>query len=333
MSQVLHADDNVAGAADLPDPRRAPSMATTPTREDSNEAERGRAVTSFGELRDAAEILDLISERVVRYRLPDLTITYCNAAWAELFRLDRDVAIGRSLDDFLSENGREGLRRQLALLGPACPTATDVEARSSLFDPELWLQWSDSFVDTPSGPEIVSVGRDVTEIHNLQERLTELATSDPLTGLANRRSFTERLDAALAADAEHGAPVTVVYADLDGLKRVNDTYGHAAGDRVLIGTAERLVAAVGELGTVARIGGDEFGVVVDDDGGCDDIVDRIERSLLEPIDLGNGRSVVPRASIGAATARPSSRDAGQLVAAADDAMYRVKRMRRGDGAG
>ena len=87
---------------------------------------------------DAESILDALSERVVRYRIDDLTITYCNEAWRALYGVDSDAVLGRQLDGFLSADAFVGLRHQLGLLGPDNPVVTDSIARSSLNDPDLW---------------------------------------------------------------------------------------------------------------------------------------------------------------------------------------------------
>ena len=104
---------------------------------------------------------------------------------------------------------------------------------------------------------------DVTEIVLAQEQLSHDALHDSLTGLPNRALLIDRLDAAMVRSAQHGRSVAVLFCDLDGFKRVNDTAGHAAGDAVLVETARRLSQAVREGDTVARVGGDEFVVIIE----------------------------------------------------------------------
>jgi len=121
----------------------------------------------------------------------------------------------------------------------------------------------------------------------------------------------------------------VAYIDLDGLKQVNDTYGHDAGDLVLCETARRLVAIVRGADVVARLGGDEFVVVYEPkDPNSDKLVDRIDAALVEPIELAGGTVVTCPASVGTADTRIVGASASKLLAAADDAMYQVKRARR-----
>jgi diguanylate cyclase (GGDEF)-like protein len=176
---------------------------------------------------------------------------------------------------------------------------------------------------------VQGVTRDVTELRHLQDRLAALALRDPLTGLANRRLLDELLDAELARTQRSGVALAVAYIDLDGLKQVNDTYGHDAGDVVLCEAARRLVTIVRGADVVARLGGDEFVIVYEPtDPNSDKLVDRIDAALGEPIEVASGASVCCPASIGTADTRIVGWSATKLLAAADDAMYQVKRARR-----
>jgi diguanylate cyclase (GGDEF)-like protein/PAS domain S-box-containing protein len=122
---------------------------------------------------DAEAMLDALPERVNRYRVSDLAITYCNAAWASQYGVEPSEAIGRPLDSFLSDDELEGLHSQLALLGPDNPALVDTVARAAPNAPGQWLEWSDRWVIGPDGPEVLSVGRDVTERFVAELRLAE----------------------------------------------------------------------------------------------------------------------------------------------------------------
>lgn len=111
--------------------------------------------------------------------------------------------------------------------------------------------------------EVLSVVRDVTDVVQAEERLTHAARHDNLTGLPNRVLLVDRLDAALTRAARDGHEVAVLFCDLDGFKRVNDTGGHSAGDAVLLETARRLTSVLRGDDIVARVGGDEFVIVVE----------------------------------------------------------------------
>ncbi len=123
--------------------------------------------------RGIAEMLNALPERVVRYTLPDLTIVYCNAAWAAAYNITPAEGIGRSLRDFLSADGQAGLTDQLARLGPDTPILTDPVFRSDIHSPGRYAQWVDRYVCDEDGEAIVAVGRDVTERRIADLKLAE----------------------------------------------------------------------------------------------------------------------------------------------------------------
>ncbi len=164
-----------------------------------------------------------------------------------------------------------------------------------------------------------------------QRRLRHQAYHDPLTGLANRALFHERLVQALDAHRLRGRPVAVLFADLDDFKLINDTFGHATGDRVLRAVAERLQACVTAEDLVARLGGDEFAVVLDHHpADAEPAGHRILAALREPFVIDR-RPIGVGASIGLVAPEPGeSLSPDALLRRADAAMYAGKR--RGKGA-
>ena len=173
------------------------------------------------------------------------------------------------------------------------------------------------------------VSRDVTELRQLQASMADLALRDPLTGLANRRLFDELLDAALARTERNGTPLAVAFLDLDDFKSVNDKHGHDVGDLVLRETAHRLLAIVRGADSVARIGGDEFVIVYESNHTTSyNLVKRIDRALSAPIKITPTTFVRCSPSIGIADTLAVGYDGTALLAAADDAMYTMKRTRQ-----
>lgn len=173
---------------------------------------------------------------------------------------------------------------------------------------------------------VQGIGRDVTEIRALQAELATLATRDPLTGLVNRRLLDELLRTSLNAAHRSDTAVTVAFLDLDDFKAVNDTHGHQAGDEVLLAASHRLLTTVRQADVVARVGGDEFVLVLDGDRATtDDVIARVLAGLSQPIRLTDGTTVRCPASIGRASTSEVGWDPATLLAAADAEMYDTKR--------
>jgi diguanylate cyclase (GGDEF)-like protein/PAS domain S-box-containing protein len=170
---------------------------------------------------------------------------------------------------------------------------------------------------------------DVTDRRRAESRLAHAATHDPLTSLPNRNLLEDRLHQACGRLRRGSQSVTVLFVDLDNFKAVNDSYGHAAGDRVLVEVAHRLLKVIREVDTVARLGGDEF-VIVCEDLSTDEeagLLERIENALAVPLIIDRDR-VVLVASIGSAHTRDPRADSADLLAEADQSMYRIKELRR-----
>lgn len=165
------------------------------------------------------------------------------------------------------------------------------------------------------------------ERKKIEDRLAWMALHDPLTGLLNRNAFRSQLDHTLARAERNGEAVAVFFLDLDDFKKINDTLGHNAGDLVLQSVAERLRGAVREMDVVARMGGDEFTVLVESvpsREGAETVARKILGAVEHPIRLA-GRSVRVTASVGLAYCdRARTCAADLLVRGADEAMYRAK---------
>jgi diguanylate cyclase (GGDEF)-like protein len=160
------------------------------------------------------------------------------------------------------------------------------------------------------------------------DALEQLADSDTLTPLPNRRAFLRRLDALVKHVARHDTPAAVLFIDLDGLKRINDDYGHQAGDTVLKHVAHLLSQSLRASDMVARIGGDEFGLILDQLGETDAQAKAValsERIAQESVDVGPTRIRIA-VTVGSAAVRPND-TVDTLLDRADHAMY-AKRLYR-----
>lgn len=163
-----------------------------------------------------------------------------------------------------------------------------------------------------------------------EARLQQMALADELTGLPNRRLLSDRLSQSLARARRDQGMVALLCIDVDGFKLVNDTYGHGSGDALLTQVAQRMKARFRESDTLARIGGDEFALILDHIASRDvaqDAAESVAEMLLEPFEV-NGKAVRIGASIGIGIF-PDGAESGQLLQQADCAMFAAKRNGRG----
>ncbi|MFN2606899.1 MAG: putative bifunctional diguanylate cyclase/phosphodiesterase [Acidimicrobiales bacterium] len=180
-------------------------------------------------------------------------------------------------------------------------------------------------LDDPMVAGVVLHARDLFERRAEEEELRHMALHDPLTRLANRTVFTDNVELALNQDLRTAVrPHAVLIVDLDGFKTINDSLGHATGDRVLVELADRLRTRVRPGDTAARLGGDEFGVLLENSSEEDAAVvaGRILDALSDPVSVAN-KNVVITGSVGIALSE-AGQDAEDLMRNADVAMYRAK---------
>jgi diguanylate cyclase (GGDEF)-like protein len=172
----------------------------------------------------------------------------------------------------------------------------------------------------------VRARRQLAELSAREQAATRSAGSDLLTGLPNRLMFAQLVDAELARIARAHTGFAIFYLDLDRFKEINDTFGHAAGDRMIIGLAQRVSKVLRQSDRMSRLSGDEFAILQTDVHGprdCELLASRILKAMSEPFDLGDGE-VIAGVSIGIALAPQNSRDGYELMHLADLALYRAK---------
>ncbi len=268
---------------------------------------------------------------------PDGRCTYASPSAVTVLRTDPADLVGADLFEHVHPDDRDSARRRLAAFAGGDDVAVAITyrwvpppgRRETPDDGPLWIENVFRAVRDPDSGETEAIqgsARDVTARKAREDELAHRALHDPLTGVANRTLFVERLAGAVRARRQGGAPFAVLAIDLDGFKEVNDTYGHLEGDRALVTVAERLAAGVRQADTVGRIGGDEFVVLCREATEADALAlaERLVRALGEPVAVVGGTATMS-ASIGVAPAVESDPSLESILGAADLAMYEAKR--------
>jgi diguanylate cyclase (GGDEF)-like protein/PAS domain S-box-containing protein len=172
----------------------------------------------------------------------------------------------------------------------------------------------------------VGLFSDITQIKQQQQTLEQMAHYDALTQLPNRVLFADRFNQAIARARRDKTQLAVCYIDLDGFKQINDSFGHEAGDFLLVEVADRIKRALREEDTVSRLGGDEFALLLGDITSleqCEQAIDRIHQSIAEPYMI-NGYTAAIAASSGVTMYPQDDSDPDTLLRHADQAMYQAK---------
>ncbi len=263
---------------------------------------------------------------------PDTTVRYASPSHFSVVGIPAQMLVGRRMDEQIHHDdlpaAQRGFERLLA--GESSRESLIVRLRDGA-GTWRWIEAvGTNLLHEPSIGGLVLNSRDITDRKRLEAQLTEQARRDPLTGLGNRRLFTDRVQHALERRHRHAHPVAVLFCDLDHFKLVNDTLGHARGDALLVAVAERLHSVVRAGDTVARLGGDEFAILLEDLDQPQDAEEtgtRLLSALSAPFNL-DGREVFVGASVGVAVAR-GGQTVDDLVTDADVAMYVAKARGRG----
>ncbi|HEY0486010.1 MAG TPA: EAL domain-containing protein [Mycobacteriales bacterium] len=261
----------------------------------------------------------------------DHRIDRVNAAFAGMVgRTDEELA-GASLAEFTHP---DEVLRDAAVYGSLLAGSDDTEQwETCLVDAEgreVWTLASAALARDEDGKPLYFITQyvDITARRQAQQDLEELALTDTLTGLANRPLLGDRIQQALARMRREPGTLALVLLDLDLFKVVNDSLGHQVGDALLTAVAERLQGVCRADTTVARVGGDEFVVLVEDLAGPESVnavAERILEAIREPLRLGEAaEEIVTTASVGIAVTSDASRDSDDLFREAELALYRAK---------
>ena len=318
--------------------RPSPGVAAEPLEPVPSEERAAAARATMDALAGSQDVFETFFESArIGLALADLTGRYVrvNATYAQLLGQAPEDLIGVPVADVL---GGGDLRDLDDLLAGSTSSATFERQYVSTEGDASWLLHGVATVTSSEGrPSWFAVSaQDITErrraeqeLRDLTAALTERAVRDPLTGLANRTLLEERLRSALARDRRSGEATGVLFLDLDGFKEVNDSHGHAVGDNVLRAVAARLAGVVRPSDTVARMGGDEFVVLVESASAevLDALEPRVQAAIAEPVAVGELQLTVG-VSIGRALSEGGKAEPQRLLSQADARMYAAKRSPR-----
>ena len=259
---------------------------------------------------------------------PDGTISYESPAAERVLGLHVEDRIGKPALEIVHPEDRDFAERLLDDVVHTAGAEISGELRARHADGswrtiETVLK---NFLDDPAVEGVVVNYRDITTRKTLEEELRRQAFHDSLTGLANRALFADRLEHALARTRRFGYRVAVLFLDLDDFKTVNDSLGHGEGDALLIAVGKRLAGAMRAGDTIARMGGDEFAVLVEDPSDAAAPIAVAERllAILElPFEIGS-KELFVHASVGVAVSTGQTKDGDELLRDADVSMYTAK---------
>ena len=274
-----------------------------------------------------AELLDLLPDAVCVVDAEG-RILFASVGFERILGYASHEVLGRRIFDLVHPDDRAVTRQQAEQVNAGTPQRHFRNRYIHKDGHSVDIQWSARWL--PDHGVRIGVGREVTELRRAERELEHRASHDPLTGLPNRHRLQAELQSAIAHAAQTGDGLAVLYLDLDGFKEINDRGGHDAGDRLLREVAQRLQQGLRQGDLVARVGGDEFVVLLP---GCRDaeaartIADSLRARLSPPYTLPDG-SVRLDASVGIACFPADGSDPDVLLAHADRAMYAAKRQRQ-----
>ncbi|CAA7623303.1 PAS:GGDEF [Magnetospirillum sp. LM-5] len=288
----------------------------------------GERARSAAEARLAAQMFGNALEAMVITNA-DGTILRVNPAFTQLTGYDASEAVGHKANLLRSYHHDDGFYAAMwQELNEHGRWQGEIMNRRK--DGSIFAAWETiAAVAEPDAKQprhYVASFRDITEQLEAQKHIQHLAHFDPLTDLPNRALFHDRLTHALAFAARDDRKLAVLFVDLDGFKKVNDTLGHRAGDELLVEVARRLRSSVRGADTVSRLGGDEFALILERVADSEDAVmvaEKLLNALQAPIVL-NGRDIFVGASIGIGFYPDDGEDAASLLQHADTAMYQAK---------
>lgn len=275
--------------------------------------------------------IDLIPEAMI-ISAEDGRIVCVNHTAIKIFQYTESEFLKCTIEDLVPSNVKPHHKELRAFFfenpRPRCLEDRNYELCAIKKDGSSFAMESALFsMKTDKGPLAINIMRDVSKTKQFIDQTTEVAFLDPLTQLPNRRFFDLSLSKNLARAKRHQQAIALMFVDLDKFKPVNDQYGHEAGDHLLQVIAKRLAKAVREEDFLARIGGDEFMIIVypmASSSYMEEIAQRILKACREPISITAENETSVSASIGIQIGQAGKFDEKKLFQLADKAMYTAK---------
>ena len=271
---------------------------------------------------DAFFILECMRDAVGA--IQDFRYAMLNERGEQVLEQPRELVIGRGMCDLFPALRSSGMLDEFTQVVETGKPM--VEERRSVIQQSRWYHMQAVKLDDG----VALTVRDITSERHAADRIRHQALHDPLTGLANRAGFESAFAEAIAETQRHGKTTALALLDLDGLKRINDSLGHAVGDHLLKEVASRLRDCLRPSDTVARLGGDEFVLVLPNGispAGIDVVARNVLASIAQPMQL-DGHAITVTASIGFSSCPRDGYDHAHLLKCADAAMYQAKRAGR-----
>lgn len=271
---------------------------------------------------------DTVPAGILILRIEDGSVLFSNNAFNEIFGVKGSSVLGSNWETFFVDPDD---RRKLLVKFVEEEEVRGMELQLRRFDESIiWGQVSLSEIPIDDEGLLLFAFTDITALKNAEEEIRRLANHDPLTMLPNLRLFGHLSSKVISRSKRNNYESAVMFIDLDHFKEINDTLGHEAGDEVLKEVAKRLLASVRETDSVARIGGDEFVIMLENLGSslAHEIGQRIVDDLSKAFMLTEGNAYIG-ASIGIALFPQNGDNSETLIKAADRAMYDVKKKTKG----
>jgi diguanylate cyclase (GGDEF)-like protein/PAS domain S-box-containing protein len=301
----------------------------------SDQLQRDRDVRIKAEesLRESRERYRLLVETAQEgiFVLQDGNLVYHNPMLLTISGYSEDEISGKPFIDFVFKDDRRlaAVNHQKRLAGENIDQRYNIRAHHKSGE-IIWLEISGTCFQWKGSPATLNFATDISERVIIENEMKHMAQHDKLTGLPNRALFSDRLRQALASAQRNNHHTGVLFIDLDEFKPVNDTYGHEVGDKLLQRVAGRIQEALRESDTAARIGGDEFVVllpVLSSAGSAESVGNKIWHDLSRPYQI-DGHQVIISSSIGVAEFPAHGVTEIELLKNADEAMYRIKKSGR-----